>query len=374
MEEQINNRVSRSKKAKRRKLITIIVLLLLCIASTVYILAHFGNSDEKRAEEPVEETPAAEEADDGTLTGNAEDETVVSHVYSHRGSAGDDELTFAAYDRAVEAGSKYIEADIVVSGDGTVYVAHDDYALDMTGTGGYLSGMTDGQIDKLKTKNGSNVLKLKDIFEKYGDSVNYIVDVKKIKEHAVDNMLKAEKAANERVADANAKVAAAEAERDRQASLNTNLLRIIRERANAKRGLQPKKKHPGYRFSGKIMQTKTVRGHNRKEGTLYADVWTATIETPYDATIPLRQIEDRIFGDLRGADGILHRLGINYWKFKEDPARPWKGKYSDAVSPEDNPDGLNYLFDYKFMINPKSQLWEVQITTTKPIKALAEMM
>ena len=202
----------------------------------------------------------------------------------------------------------------------------------------------------------------------------YAQDVKKIKEHAVDNMLKAEKAANERVADANAKVAAAEAERDRQASLNTNLLRIIRERANAKRGLQPKKKHPGYRFSGKIMQTKTVRGHNRKEGTLYADVWTATIETPYDARIPLRQIEDRIFGDLRGADGILHRLGINYWKFKEDPARPWKGKYSDAVSPEDNPDGLNYLFDYKFMVNPKSQLWEVQITTTKPIKALAEMM
>ncbi len=186
MEEQINNRVSRSKKAKRRKLITIIVLLLLCIASTVYILAHFGNSDEKRAEEPVEETPAAEEADDGTLTGNAEDETVVSHVYSHRGSAGDDELTFAAYDRAVEAGSKYIEADIVVSGDGTVYVAHDDYALDMTGTGGYFSGMTDGQIDKLKTKNGSNVLKLKDLFEKYGDSVNYIVDVKYMSARNVD--------------------------------------------------------------------------------------------------------------------------------------------------------------------------------------------
>ena len=82
------------------------------------------------------------------------------------------------HDKAVEAGSKYIEADIVVSGDGTVYLAHDDYAQDMTGTNGYFSGMTDGQIDKLKTKSGSNVIKLKDLFERYGDSVTYIVDIK----------------------------------------------------------------------------------------------------------------------------------------------------------------------------------------------------
>jgi glycerophosphoryl diester phosphodiesterase len=38
--------------------------------------------------------------------------------------------------------------------------------------------MADSQIDKLKTKNGSKVLKLKDLFEKYGDSVNYILDIK----------------------------------------------------------------------------------------------------------------------------------------------------------------------------------------------------
>lgn len=199
-------------------------------------------------------------------------------------------------------------------------------------------------------------------------------DVKKLKEDAANNVLKVEKAANEKVADANAKIAAAEAERDRQAGLNTNLLRICRERANAKRGLQPKKTHSGYRFSGKIMQTKAVRGRNKKEGTLYADVWTAIIETPYNGTIPIQQIEDRIFNDLRGSDGILSRLGIMYWHFRDDPVRIWKGRYADAVNSDDNPNGLNYLFDYKFMVNPKTQLWEVQIMTTKPIRALAEMM
>ena len=186
MDEQTNNRASRRKRAKRRKLITIIVLLLLCIMSAVYILAHFGESGNDSAEEQAAENPAAEETADEEVPETVEAGIAASHIYSHRGSAGDDELTFAAYDKAVEAGSKYIEADIVVSGDGTVYLAHDDYAMDMTGTNGYFSGMTDGQIAKLKTKNGSSVLKLKDLFEKYGDSVNYIVDGKYMSARNVD--------------------------------------------------------------------------------------------------------------------------------------------------------------------------------------------
>lgn len=51
-----------------------------------------------------------------------------------------------------------------------------------------------------------------------------------------------------------------------------------------------------------------------------------------------------------------------------------KGNYVDAIDEKDNPEKKNYLFDYKFMVNPKSRLWEVQITTTKSIRALAEMM
>ncbi len=182
MNEMDNNRDIRIS-GRNRKLIIIIVLLLLCIASAVFILSHYGRSGDKKAEKPAEETPATEQASDEATeepaaADQAADNEAASHVYSHRGSAGDDELTFAAYDRAVEAGSKFIEADVVVSGSGTVYVAHDDYAMDMTGTGGYFSGMTDGQIDKLKTRSGSNVIKLKDLFERYGDSVTYIVDIK----------------------------------------------------------------------------------------------------------------------------------------------------------------------------------------------------
>lgn len=183
----------------------------------------------------------------------------------------------------------------------------------------------------------------------------------------------ADKAAQEEVDEARQKVAEAEAERDRQTNLNNNLLRITRERANSKRGLQPKKEHHGYRFSGKIMQTKTICGHDKKEGAIYTDVWTAILETPYDGTIPIHQIEDKIFADLKGEEGILKKLYINYWTFNGSD-KLWKGNYVDAVDEKDNPEKKNYLFDYKFMVNPKTRLWEVQITTTKSIRALAEMM
>lgn len=181
------------------------------------------------------------------------------------------------------------------------------------------------------------------------------------------------KQANEAINQANARADAAEAEKERQTNLNNNLLRITRERSNAKRGLQPKKKHSGYRFSGKIMQTKTISGHDKKTGAIYTDVWTATLETPYPGIIPIHQIEDKIFDDLKGTDGILNRLYVNYWMFR-DSTKLWKGDYLSAIDEKDNPEKKNYLFDYKFMINPKSKLWEIQITTTKSIMALEEMM
>lgn len=198
-------------------------------------------------------------------------------------------------------------------------------------------------------------------------------DVNEINRKAVAYKKKADEDAQAVKDAAEKRVAAAEAETERQTNLNRNLLRITKERANAKRGLQPKRSHSGYRFSGKIMQTKTIAGHDKKTGAIYTDVWTATLETPYPGTIPIHQIEDKIFEDLKGTDGILNKLYVNYWTI-QDSTKLWKGDYQSAIDEKDNPERKNYLFDYKFMVNPKSKLWEVQITTTKSIRALAEMM
>lgn len=182
-----NSNIRRNKKrSNRRKLTLVLVLLALCIAAVIYIFALSRANDLTGGE--VQETPeVSSEAENSTSEStsdpdsektDAEIDAAAEHVYSHRGSQGEDELSFAAYDRAIEAGSKYIEADMVVSADGTIYVAHDDESKAMTGYDGYFSGMKDSQIDQLTTRAGNKVLKLTDLFDKYGDKVNYIIDIK----------------------------------------------------------------------------------------------------------------------------------------------------------------------------------------------------
>ena len=208
-----------------------------------------------------------------------------------------------------------------------------------------------------------------------------LYDAQEAKEHTLtvtaqnarEYRRQADEAARKVQAEAEAEVRQAREDLDKQKKLNASLIDMMKARSNARRGLQPKKKHPGYRFVGKIMQTKTVAGHDKKTGTIYADVWTATLETPYNARLPLEQIEDYVceeLGQKRWGGGLLRYLLIKSWTFKDSP-RLWKGSYADAV--KKCPDDC-CLFDYKFAANPKTRLWEIQIWTTKGIRAADDMM
>ena len=115
-----------------------------------------------------------------------EDWQTADRVYSHRGSAGANEHSFEAYDAAIEAGSHNIEQDIVISKDGTLYVSHDLTAAAMTGDGRAFSEMTDEEIDELTTNNGGHVLKLSEVFERYGNKVRYLVELKSGDDASID--------------------------------------------------------------------------------------------------------------------------------------------------------------------------------------------
>lgn len=100
-------------------------------------------------------------------------------VFSHRGASGEEvEHTFAAYDLAIDYGSQNIEQDLVTSKNGTLFVSHDLSAKRITGVNKLYSDMTDEEIRQLKTINGEPILALQDVFDKYKDSVNYIIELK----------------------------------------------------------------------------------------------------------------------------------------------------------------------------------------------------
>ena len=148
------------------------------VLNTVHVM-DAGNKDAQESMTWVTETVAEEI-----------EEMIASHVYSHRGSDGDEEHSFKAYDAAIEAGSRYIEQDVVISADGILYVSHDLNAWSMTGRNRLYGNMNSEAIDQLQTRAGNKVLRLSEVFERYGRSINYVVELKSDSDACVEAFAK----------------------------------------------------------------------------------------------------------------------------------------------------------------------------------------
>lgn len=177
----------RTQRRKQKSLIiAILVMLVLVLASAFWLLNRdklMNNSARNETLEPAEaDQPVEDEQKKAEEEAAAQQErkeaVIASHVYSHRGSAGPEEHSFKAYDAAIEAGSRYIEQDVVISADKVLYVSHDENAQAMTGYNGAYEYMTSDTIDGLTTEAGNKILKLSEVFDKYGKDINYVIELK----------------------------------------------------------------------------------------------------------------------------------------------------------------------------------------------------
>lgn len=174
------------KRKKTTLIVAIVIMLALVVAALMWILnrgeAIRTAEEEAIAEEQTEEQAAEEEQkraeEEAAAKEKAEEDAIAAHVFSHRGSAGPEEHSFKAYDAAIEAGSRYIEQDVVISSDKVLYVSHDDNALAMTGYNGNYEYMSSETIDGLTTEAGNKILRLSEVFDKYGKDINYVIELK----------------------------------------------------------------------------------------------------------------------------------------------------------------------------------------------------
>lgn len=156
----------------------IIVLIVLAIIAIAFLFATIVKN-EKTKFNNAEETTKVSQQEKNKSVENKLEKLAATHIYSHRGSEiKATEHTFDAYDWAIANGSKYIEQDLVLSADGTLYVSHDLTSTRLTGVSASYSNMTDNQIDELRTHDNQNILKLSDVFDRYGRSVNYVIELK----------------------------------------------------------------------------------------------------------------------------------------------------------------------------------------------------
>lgn len=168
--------MEKKRKKVSGKVIAIAAMLVLCIAAAAYIVKIVRD---KAAPEPAEvEVTDVEQEPEETAAPEEDAKAGLAHIYTNSGSSSDEKYTMAAFDNAVQAGSVCLSMPVVVSGDGTLFVADDDYLYDLTGMDGYLSGMTDGQVADVKTKGGSDIVRLSDVFEKYGTDISYVIEIK----------------------------------------------------------------------------------------------------------------------------------------------------------------------------------------------------
>ena len=170
----------------------------------------------------------------------------------------------------------------------------------------------------------------------------------------------------------------AESELERQRNLNNNLKRIARERANQARNIRPKKDHDGYL----VMISRQWTEHYEYEYTKEeydaldssfrnrhsfpykekrtASAWKSTIQTPYDASLPLNQIRGQIMSDLWNG-GVLEDIGCP--KMLKDE---YNGTYHEW--PDEDGHGVNGMYRWTFQANYKAGYWELEIFTTKSLR------
>lgn len=165
--------------------------------------------------------------------------------------------------------------------------------------------------------------------------------------------------------------------------LHRNMMRIMKERSNQSRGITPKKAHDGYivlesrqwteRYKEDLWDTEDHRerydtperrGAAVKKGYLkiihkVAETWRSTIQTPYDASLPIRQVKSRIEEEI---GSVLEDLNVES-RLKGEH----NGVYYDFGINEDGYQ-KNGLYRWKYLANYRAGLWELEIFTTKSLR------
>lgn len=171
--------------------------------------------------------------------------------------------------------------------------------------------------------------------------------------------------AQQRIASVEQELAEEKEESAYQRSLNENLLRIAKERANADRRLRPKKGHTGYVVVSST--EKDWRYRNDRDKWETTRLWETVLQSPYSLDFTEQQARHEM-GELTETDGdgwLVGRLGITAY---------YNGEYSDmlydkecswATDPKEN-----VMLRGRLRANARTGYWEVLFLHTKPLAAV----
>lgn len=152
---------------------------------------------------------------------------------------------------------------------------------------------------------------------------------------------------------------------DRLERMNSSLLRINKERANAERDLRPKKEHTGY----VMVMSKMIDRINRNTQNMFSEhphIWKSVLQTPYDVSLPYEQLILIIGMDFNTS--LNSKLGIAYSFYSYDEYHN-----SDIFYRNKNDERINVVYNQKYNTNYRSGYWEIEFLHLYPLLVPSDM-
>ena len=212
-------------------------------------------------------------------------------------------------------------------------------------------------------KNTNKIRELEDDIKKLEREYNAAIE--RYKRSANDKIVEIQTQADERVSKANVYKDIA----DKFENLNKNLIRVAVERANAQRGLTPKKQHNGYVIlSGEeyIFNCECAIPHTKKTKVLKLPCFKFRLQSPYQVNFDLDSVKKLICDDIlkklceKFSIGSVYEKGI-------------VGCTEDVINKLWNCDE-NFIFKITYKANFQKGFWEFECLTRDMFVVPVEMM
>lgn len=167
--------------------------------------------------------------------------------------------------------------------------------------------------------------------------------------------------AAQKIAQLQSKVETERAGKEYQIGLNQNFKRISRERANADRGIKPKKERSGYAVLSS--RQKKYRYKKNRDDMVEVYLWETVIQTPYVVSFTAEQAmteTQELFAMDENGEWLIGKLGIR---------GEYNGNYEEMLADRQCATWKDYniIVEKTFNANAKAGYWEIIITHTKPL-------
>lgn len=193
------------------------------------------------------------------------------------------------------------------------------------------------------------------------------MNIEKYKNDMLEKKFKEElqniqKLKNEQISENEKSIAALTEQLRHQKKLNDNLLRISKERANAKRGLKPKKERSGFIALSLEQYVYVMKSFGN---TKDIPCWKVRIQTPYDSSLEYDKVQALMKDNNKYLLGQC--LGVSIL---------WSNNRMKEISVGDIDELLKdktIVFNTKFRANIKQGFWEVDYLVNKIVNIPDEL-